>query len=291
MQEFKLEPDNRGCPDEVLLGDLREIAAKLGGSLTRESYNQAGRFAAATMQNRFGSWNEALTRAGLAVGKRNSIPDSELLDDLRRVGNLLQVTALSATQYRPHGKFAPDTFARRFGNWASAVALVGLNPSESWRARATDQELLSNLGEVWRTLGRQPKQSDCRAPVSRFSHDAYVRRFGTWRASLEKLAETVGQSEPMPEANTESPSDARTSTPEARNNTPRDPSWRLRFLVHRRDNFTCRACGRSPATELGVVLHVDHIVPWSKGGLTILDNLQTLCERCNIGKSDLPMAS
>ena len=30
----------------------------------------------------------------------------------------------------------------------------------------------------------------------------------------------------------------------------------------------------------------DHIVPWSKGGKTIPENLQMLCRRCNGMKSD-----
>ena len=41
----------------------------------------------------------------------------------------------------------------------------------------------------------------------------------------------------------------------------------------------------SPAKDPGVELHVDHIFPWSKGGETVLENLQTLCSRCNGGKS------
>jgi len=36
-----------------------------------------------------------------------------------------------------------------------------------------------------------------------------------------------------------------------------------------------------------VTLHADHIKPWSKGGETVIENLQTLCSKCNIGKSDL----
>lgn len=56
----------------------------------------------------------------------------------------------------------------------------------------------------------------------------------------------------------------------------------LRWRVFGRDGHACRACGGTPAT--GAVLHVDHIQPVSKGGLTELDNLQTLCAACNFGK-------
>ncbi|MBK7813151.1 MAG: HNH endonuclease [Rhodocyclaceae bacterium] len=34
------------------------------------------------------------------------------------------------------------------------------------------------------------------------------------------------------------------------------------------------------------ILHVDHIVPQSLGGANSLDNYQTLCDTCNIGKSN-----
>ncbi len=52
-----------------------------------------------------------------------------------------------------------------------------------------------------------------------------------------------------------------------------------------RDNWRCCKCGRS-AKEDGVILHVDHIKPRSKGGTDDMDNLQTLCRKCNLGKSD-----
>lgn len=70
-------------------------------------------------------------------------------------------------------------------------------------------------------------------------------------------------------------------------NTGRDPSLRLRWRVLQRDRFTCCACGASPALTLGTELHVDHVVPWSKGGKTLLENLQTLCSTCNLGKSNI----
>ena len=70
----------------------------------------------------------------------------------------------------------------------------------------------------------------------------------------------------------------------------RNPSTRLRFEVLARDKFTCRFCGASPTKDPSVTLHIDHIVPWSKGGETSFDNLQTLCSKCNLGKSDLMIA-
>ena len=63
-------------------------------------------------------------------------------------------------------------------------------------------------------------------------------------------------------------------------------SDKLRYQVLKRDNFKCCACGASPAKDPSVELHIDHIIPWSKGGESTLKNLQTLCSKCNIGKSD-----
>lgn len=73
---------------------------------------------------------------------------------------------------------------------------------------------------------------------------------------------------------------------EPKKNKSRSISTKLRYSVLKRDNFRCCACGASPAKDPSVELHVDHIVPWSKGGETALDNLQTLCSKCNIGKSN-----
>ena len=64
-------------------------------------------------------------------------------------------------------------------------------------------------------------------------------------------------------------------------------SAKLRYQVLKRDNFKCCACGASPAKDPSVELHIDHIIPWAKGGETVIENLQTLCSKCNLGKSDI----
>ena len=67
------------------------------------------------------------------------------------------------------------------------------------------------------------------------------------------------------------------STREGRQPIPR----KLRHQVFQRDNYRCRECG---ATNKQTRLHVDHIIPVAKGGTNDLDNLQTLCEKCNRAK-------
>lgn len=59
---------------------------------------------------------------------------------------------------------------------------------------------------------------------------------------------------------------------------------KMRYDVLKRDDFKCQKCGIT--AKDGAKLHVDHIIPVSKGGTTTLSNLQTLCDRCNLGKSD-----
>jgi len=69
--------------------------------------------------------------------------------------------------------------------------------------------------------------------------------------------------------------------------TRRKPiSPKLRALVLSRDGSRCLMCG-AKAGDLGVTLEVDHVVPVADGGTDDLDNLATLCQPCNRGKSSL----
>ncbi len=299
--KYELESDNRNCSDDVLLDDLRVIATKLGrDSLTQDLYNGHGRFAAATVKRRFGTWNTALKRSGLQVQKRINVPGGEFLQDLRRVAQSLGTQSVSVNAYDLNGTFCHDAISKRFGSWATAIEQAGLLPSPAYNAKISDEELFDNMANVWEGNGRQPKKKDFFPPHSRYSNAPYLRRFGSWRSALEAFVKTANQ-ETTEESGTKSldkPTPPIFSknfsipiekeTPKQRR-TARDPGWRLRFLVMRADRFTCRFCGRSPAFHPGLVLDIDHIVAWSKGGETVFENLQTLCHECNGGKGDLSM--
>lgn len=54
----------------------------------------------------------------------------------------------------------------------------------------------------------------------------------------------------------------------------------LRKRIYERDGNRCLNCGSTDN------LSIDHIIPLSKGGKTIIQNLQTLCLTCNLRKGN-----
>lgn len=56
-----------------------------------------------------------------------------------------------------------------------------------------------------------------------------------------------------------------------------------RINVFSRDKYTCQYCGREPGTGS---LTYDHVLPRSRGGKTVWDNIATCCIPCNSKKAD-----
>ncbi len=58
---------------------------------------------------------------------------------------------------------------------------------------------------------------------------------------------------------------------------------RTKDRVYSQQGGKCAICGEHFEIEQ---MEADHIVPWSKGGPTIIENCQVLCRDCNLKKSD-----
>jgi hypothetical protein len=202
------------------------------------------------------------------------VSDDDLIADMSRVAALAGSCVLTRAQYARSGNYHPTTIHRRLGGWTAACEKAGLESGRSDLGRR-DEEWMENIYDAWIKQGRQPSYGDMRG--SRFTPEGYARRYGSWTSALLAFQDWLDRTERdgvlEPSASQE-------------RSYGRTPSLRLRFNVLQRDRFTCVGCGTSPAIEPGTVLHVDHIVPFSKGGRTESDNLQTLCARCNLGKAD-----
>ena len=216
--------------------------------------------------------------------------DEELLEDLRRSAKALGRGTITRAEYEQVGKGNPSTFHRRFGSWPKALSLAGLQPSRS-KIGITDDELFENIKSLWISFGRQPRYNEVRTPSSRFSAGTYERRFGTWSKALGRFVEWVNadaqdQDQPI---RSEAEKGEATSTVQnvfAKRSTRREITDRQRFRILVRDGFRCKSCGASPLVKSGIELHVDHILPWSKGGETTDENLESKCKQCNLGKGN-----
>jgi len=105
-------------------------------------------------------------------------------------------------------------------------------------------------------------------------------RFGSWRGALEAFIEFANADNNHDEPLERKPQLIPINIPIENQKIPqkelktkrttRGINLRLRFAILKRDNFSRRKCGRSPAKDQNIILHVDHIIPWSKDGETAM---------------------
>ena len=206
------------------------------------------------------------------------VANEELLADIIKVTKELNKQSITMHEYDNFGKYNSSTIIRHFGTWNNALDQANLPRTQTFW---TKSELFFNLENAWIKKGKQPSRRDMdNKALSDISSGSYVRAFGSWSAALKEFINYI---------NNDDEQRIIESKVEIHNNhkTGRDINLRLRYIVMKRDNFKCCMCGRSPATTPGLELHIDHIKPWSKGGETLIDNLQTLCSDCNLGKSNI----
>jgi hypothetical protein len=287
---------------------------------TQKQFNKFSRVHSDTVAKTFGSWAEAMLAAEFGCSPRRvqgaqievdslKITPDLLMKELKSVAHMHNGAVFLYGDYkRLGGKRARGTFCKYLGGWRQAVASIGLKDGYS-RPRPDlrtylDEDYFAEIQRLWEMFGRQPMAREM-TKYGNISPQSFQQRFGSWMRAVHSfcqdrsgpdggdLVNDVYQNKPDEQTvavrriEFQAPTDHQQSNivrPKKR--TPRNPSIRLRFRVLQRDSFTCRACGRSPATEVGVRLEVDHILAWSRDGETTFENLQTLCEQCNSGKTN-----
>lgn len=200
-----------------------------------------------------------------------------LISELKRIQKIVGDRAVTKADIDQYGKAGWTTYFKKFGSFSKAILAAGLKPSRM-SLHTENSTMISAIVTLWtktlETEGRQPFASDLKKYNISYSQDTYRRRFGSWKKALI-LAYNSVENKNLEEA---APVN---QTQRFKENKRAEISIRKRFLVFKRDQFSCVLCGRS---GLGVKLEADHKIPVSKGGTNNLDNLQTLCFECNRGK-------
>lgn len=281
-------PKSANEPDEVLLADVRAVADALGVPwLTQKQYTdfEPGRhYTPNTLKHRFEtSWNGVLELAGFDIKnkrfKKNlSCPSREaLIEDVQAVAAKLGKETITSAVYDENGKYGRSCAYNQLGSWPEVLKAAGLKGTGYHNAGITDEQLLEAIYQAWERLGRQPNTHDLKNGEMGYGQTTYMNHFGSWRGSMIAFKEYIQRRQHEV--------DVVNATPIA-HITSRTPSKKLRKQIFERDQSTCKICGANEATEPGVKLVLDHIVPYSKGGETTYDNLQVLCKRCNVNKNN-----
>jgi len=290
---FELKDYHRDISKEELIEDLCNVSQRFNNEyISRSVYEKNGKYSSTPYISNFGSWLNALHVAGLKTERTTNeykkIKDSDILNDVKSVTIKLLQNTITTSDYKINGKYSIGIVLERFGSWEKTLEAAGLEGT-GFIKRIGTIELLTEIEALWIKLGRQPTTTDIKNGNSKYSLNSYTRRFGSWRKALEEFIKHIN----IEDSPTQIMSKEETKEKDVKplkvivRRTPRDINDRLRFKVLKRDNFKCVCCGKSPAIDSNVQLHVDHIIPWSKGGETVMENLQTLCSKCNLGKSNV----
>jgi len=280
---------------ESIIAEVRRVADLIPEPLiTQAAFRRHARVDIATLVRSLGSFQRALEAAGLGhrynvhgLGQRRKkrplgdLSERHVADGLRRIAAKLKKVNITRRDFEVHSEFSAGAVVQRFGSWRAALENAGLRISNLGK-RYSDEECFENLLAVWTHYGRAPKHKEMNLPPSTVGPKAYVTRWGGWTKALYAFVDRMNRdTEPSSDMSSESVA-ATEQTPAA--GDKREIPLGIRYAVLRRDNFKCVLCGNSPARDPTCVLHVDHIHPWSKGGKTVVENLRTLCEPCNLGK-------
>lgn len=298
--------------DQEVLNELKRVANVFGEkAITRANFDRNSEIGSGTFIGRFGDWKNALQKAGLEnrysgkiitenmrQPKAKSLSNDDVLHELQRIAKLLNKETVTVEDVRGHSNvMSVGVVSRRFGSWTLAMQKAGLKVSEGFRRAYTEEEYFENMLNVWTQHGGQPTMREMNIPPSKISAAAYQGHFGSWRKAQEAFVVRMNRDERefeqvIKKEKTKDDSVIKGQTevirikPNIIVGDRREIGLGLRYKVLSRDNFKCVRCGRSPATNPDVELHIDHKLPFSRGGKTILENLETKCKECNLGKSN-----
>lgn len=181
-----------GLSEEVLIGQLRQLATSLGKTPTIRDVNEACRQGncadASTFWDYFHGFNNALKAAGLKVNKVAAYSREELIEQLQTAATLLGRTPSEEllNNLSAQGGFANGTtFRKHFGSFPDALRAgqLALN-----RGGITRQLLIEQLQTLGSELGRTPKKTDIEAACKQrkiASATSISDEFGNLATALE----------------------------------------------------------------------------------------------------------
>lgn len=231
----------------------------------------------------------------------DKIPREKIIGELEKVAEKYQYTRFTSKDFLRDASIGHQVVFREFGTWDEAMRVLtnhlkqkNLTLKQRTKPKRKDaytqRQLFDEMQRIWSKIGHRPSKIEWEQADPEINYNTVRRHFNGWTNACLKFiehitGETVVENKAISEKLDNQPKKKVKYEPENNRTIPLG----IRLEVLARDNFRCVYCGKSPSTDIGTKLHIDHILPFSKGGKSILENLQALCLDCNLGKSDRPM--
>lgn len=181
----------------------------------------------------------------------------------------------------------------RIWAWLRARRILKRSQKEEAEKKRQEEE---RSAEFWRQHAREAEERKKR------QHERYLEYLESEKKHEESMEERIARAERMKAAAEREKAEIASKLKERQRRRELEEQVRMELIdsgelfgdqpkrppiprevvdaVYRRDGARCVYCG---STEN---LHLDHIIPFSKGGATSLENLQLLCQKCNLEKSN-----
>lgn len=170
--------------DEELIDKLKEAISRLNHVPSMHELSWMKSYPnPSTYVERFGSWEDALKRAGFEKS-RKFISDKKLLQDLKDATKELNHTPTYWEMDAMKKYSNPRTIADRFGSWGNSIKKTGLEPV---RKGYSEKELFNQMRRLKNKIGRLPTfvemLSDGPSPYT------YKNHFGSWKKAKQAFEE------------------------------------------------------------------------------------------------------
>jgi hypothetical protein len=137
-----------------LLDELSRLESELGRPPTSEDMREFGKHDPVPYQRAFGTWNGALREAGFEPRSRDTIPDTELLDEIGRLYEEIGRPPFK-DEMNERGKFSEIAYVRAFGSWNDALREGGY---ETFAERQDPPA--AGYGSTWQTKRKERLERD-----------------------------------------------------------------------------------------------------------------------------------
>ena len=198
--------------DNDIVDEIKRVVGTFDGEIPNSTqFKRISRVSLQSISRRFGSYAEALKKAGFTYTKRSysvsrrKYTREQILSNLQEVLRRADGYAFSLKFYTENGglNISRKTITKTLGlSWKDALAKVGaINRARvvqvsvhsqrlKYLAELTPDDLLNELDLVWQRIGHCPTRNEFKRSSKKFTTSIYTYRFGSWGKAIKSLCES-----------------------------------------------------------------------------------------------------